>query len=250
MRNKKIKMATLKERYDDFNTIMDMLSKIKSPQQLYRIIRKNRNPLIFDNNIKNLYYKIKYFVVSEYDGDYTYDHLIGMVNIVRFMFENKLYGSVFKDECEWAKVFKTLNVQISVPKKLNNKDSYRYWKFDDCIRWDNKLKEHNIHWAEDKNGNKISVDEIYKIWYKDYEEIVLPLISVAKKEIFEKSEQINKPTHIHISIKEKNFVQIYKRKIDEWKENQKRLNKSNFKPGQGTRSRIQREALEECNINN
>jgi hypothetical protein len=99
-----------------------------------------------------------------------------MSNIVLYIFKNKIYKR-WKSVEDFKKSIKALQVLLKIPKSLNNKGSYKSWQFDvdninECIRWDIKLKNENINHLISKNGDKVSIDEVWNNWFEEYSDFL------------------------------------------------------------------------------
>jgi len=142
-----------------------------------------RNPIVFDNNKKEVKQPLPYQV-----GDFnildksnlTEDHLIGTSNMVLYMFKNELYKK-WRNVEDFKKTLRALNVLLPVTKSLNNKNTFKSgWSFDldninDCLKWNDKLKSVGIKKLVcEKTGRVRLVDTVWKKWYKDNKEYLLP----------------------------------------------------------------------------
>jgi len=135
-----------------------------------------RNPIVFDNQVTEVCHNLPYKLDSDDNGQTSKDHLIGMSNIVLYIFKNKIYKR-WKSVEDFKKSIKALQVLLKIPKSLNNKGSYKSWQFDvdninECIRWDIKLKNENINHLISKNGDKVSIDEVWNNWFEEYSDFL------------------------------------------------------------------------------
>jgi len=132
-----------------------------------------RNPIIFDNNIKEVKTYLPYHIKGMRD-EKTKDHLIGMSNIVLYIFKNRLHDK-WKSVSDFKKTLKSLNVLIPVTKELNDMGVFKNgWKFgyddiDVCINWNDKLKSVGVtHLICNKTGIEVCVDKVWGEWYKTF----------------------------------------------------------------------------------
>lgn len=131
-----------------------------------------RNPVVFDNcNIKEFKNHLPYFIFS-YDDKYCDDHILGMSNIVKFIYKNGLYKRCENNEEYFLKMFRCLNISIQIPKKLNDKGSFKNWSFsfnniNDCVNWNLKFKNEGIHSFNLDTGGFITVDNAHDKWYHE-----------------------------------------------------------------------------------
>ncbi|MFW6225532.1 MAG: hypothetical protein ACOC3V_01070 [bacterium] len=128
-----------------------------------------RNPVVFDNQVKETNCLLDYTIPNIDNDKTTPDHLIGMSNIVLYIIKSKLYQK-WKTPDDFKKTLKALQVTIICPKKLNNSKVFKDWvfKYDDIessIHWASKLKKNNIEFLLDKDGNQISVDRVWSEWF-------------------------------------------------------------------------------------
>jgi len=134
-----------------------------------------RNPIIFDNNVKETSYKLPYQM--DYNGvETTNDHLIGMSNIVLYIFKNKI-NHRWNDVNDFKQTIKAFQVLLTIPKSLNNKGSFKSWQFDEvninkCIKWNDKLKNENINYLINVDGDNVHVDVIWDEWYDKFKEFL------------------------------------------------------------------------------
>ena len=78
----------------NFNIILGLFKELErlekiSIEHLESACIMYRNPIVFDNNTKSSHQIIGNIVSQE--TKYTNDHLIGMTNIVLYMYKNKIY---------------------------------------------------------------------------------------------------------------------------------------------------------------
>jgi len=136
-----------------------------------------RNPIIFDNQVTDAYYNLPYQLEDCGDGPLTDDHLIGISNIVLYIFKNKIYKRWNSVE-DFKTTLKAFQVLLTIPKSLNDKGSYKNgWQFDvtninECIKWDVKLKREDINHLIDESGNQISVDHVWNEWHQQYSDFL------------------------------------------------------------------------------
>jgi len=133
-----------------------------------------RNPIIFDNNVKVVKTLLPYSI--ENMKKETQDHLIGISNIVLYMYKRRLHNKWNNVE-DFKKTLKALNVLLPIEKSLNNTKVFKHeWSFnydniESCINWDKKLESVGItELICDKTKQKVSVSEIKEDWYKSNKE--------------------------------------------------------------------------------
>lgn len=129
-----------------------------------------RNPIIFDNNVKDVKTVLPFSVVSE-GGKTLADHLIGTSNIVLYIFKNGLHKK-WETVDDFKNTLKTLNVLLVIPSHLNNKSVFKNgWQFksnniNDCIKWNDKLKSVGIDKLIcNETGEIVDIDIIWTNWY-------------------------------------------------------------------------------------
>lgn len=230
----------------------------KHPECLEKMCTGLRNPVVFDNDLKSSISYLDYTVESPDGLKMTYDHLIGCSNIIKYIFKHRLYKN-WKNGEDFKNCLLSLNVKLKVPKKLNDKKSFKEWNFplsniDQCLRWNLKLKREGIEYLLKDNGEKVLVDDVYNEWKKEILNLQKEIndnIPIAPKmnfienvEKFTNNEENHSIQESLIEVSSRDDIDIiYRRKIKEWKENQIKLNKSNLVPGEGTRNRIRKEAM-------
>jgi len=132
-----------------------------------------RNPIVFDNQVSEAYHLLPYQCDFEINDRVVGDHLIGISNIVLYIYKKKLYRE-WLSYTDFIKTLKSLQVLLSIPKKLNNSKGFKSWQFnldeiEKCINWNEKLKQNNIHYLISKKNNKrVSVDVVWLEWYKKH----------------------------------------------------------------------------------
>jgi hypothetical protein len=106
----------------------------------------------------------------------TEDHLIGISNIVLYIYKRKLHNKWNNVE-DFKKTLKALNVLLPIEKSLNNSKVFKHqWSFsyddiESCIMWDKKLESVGItELICDETNEKVSVTKIRETWYKENEE--------------------------------------------------------------------------------
>ena len=134
-----------------------------------------RNPIIFDNNVKVVKTRLPYSI-ENMDKE-TEDHLIGISNIVLYIYKRGLHKRWESVE-DFQKTLRALNVLLPIEKSLNNTKVFEHeWSFsydsiESCINWDKKLESVGItELICDKTNEKVSVTKIREEWYelnKDY----------------------------------------------------------------------------------
>lgn len=130
-----------------------------------------RNPIIFDNNVKEVKSKLP-FHVENMDKEMD-DHLIGMSNIVLYIHKKGLHKK-WKSVEDFKKTLKVLNVLLPIEKTLNNSKKFKHdWNFnydniESCIEWDKKLESVGIkELVCDTTKEKISVKKIKELWFEE-----------------------------------------------------------------------------------
>ena len=156
-----------------FMSVMDSLSEdFKGDSKILETCATMlRNPIIFDNNVKEVKTNLP-FHVENMDKE-TDDHLIGMSNIVLYIHKKSLHK---KWECvdDFKRTLKALNILLPIEKTLNNSKTFKKdWNFtyenvESCIDWDKKLEFVGIkELICDTTKEKISVKKIKENWYKE-----------------------------------------------------------------------------------
>ena len=133
-----------------------------------------RNPIIFDNNVKVVKTRLPYSI--ENMNQETEDHLIGISNIVLYMYKRRLHNKWNNVE-DFKKTLKALNVLLPIEKSLNNTKVFKHeWSFnydniESCINWNKKLESVGItDLICDKTKQKVSVCKIREEWYESNKE--------------------------------------------------------------------------------
>jgi len=132
-----------------------------------------RNPLIFDNNVVEASFKLPFYIPGVDNEDMTHDHLIGMSNSVLYIYKKGLFKN-WQSPSDFIDTLKAFQVLLWIPKSLNDKGTYKSWKFDysnieNCIFWNEKLKREGILTLTAENGKfESSVDEVWQEWYEQY----------------------------------------------------------------------------------
>lgn len=129
-----------------------------------------RNPIVFDNNVKEVKTELSYHI--ENMKDETKDHLIGISNIVLYIYKKELHKKWNSVE-DLKKTLKALNVLLPIEKVLNNSKVFKHgWKFsydniESCLDWDKKLISVGItELVCNKTNEKVSVTKIREEWYE------------------------------------------------------------------------------------
>jgi len=153
-----------------FLMMEDLWGKHRDETLIKTISTALRNPIVFDNNLSESSYKLPY--VTDLGSDkFVKDHLVGISNIVLYIYENKLYRK-WENVEDFKLTLRTLQVLLHVPKTLNNAKGFKGWQFKksnigDCIKWNNKLKQNNILYLYDVNGSRFDVDVVWGEWYEN-----------------------------------------------------------------------------------
>jgi hypothetical protein len=130
-----------------------------------------RNPVVFDNQVSDAVFELPYHIPGN-DGDsMTKDHLVGMSNIVLYIYENNIHQK-WNSAYDFISTLKALQVLLPLPKKINDSGTFKSWQFDrtninDCIYWNKKLKNEGITHVFDKDNNQVSVDDVWSEWYNN-----------------------------------------------------------------------------------
>ena len=141
-----------------------------------------RNPVVFDNQVSDAVFELPYYipvVINDNMSDaqkkknevITKDHLVGMSNIVLYIYENKIHQRWNTHE-DFIRSLKALQVLLKLPKVINDSKVFKSWQFDrkninDCIYWNKKLKNAGITHVFDENNNQVSVDDVWSDWYEN-----------------------------------------------------------------------------------
>ena len=141
-----------------------------------------RNPVVFDNQVSDAVFELPYYIPVVINNNMsddekkkneviTKDHLVGMSNIVLYIYENKIHQRWNTHE-DFIRSLKALQVLLKLPKVINDSKVFKSWQFDrkninDCIYWNKKLKNAGITHVFDENGNQVSVDDVWSDWYEN-----------------------------------------------------------------------------------
>jgi hypothetical protein len=136
-----------------------------------------RNPIIFDNNLNEVKTKLPYTI--EGMANETEDHLIGMSNIVLFIYKKGIHKK-WSNVNDFKRTLKALNVLLPVEKSLNDSGTFKngwmfsYDKVEDCINWDKKLNSVGItSLVCNKTDEKIDVKVIRDSWFEEYKDLLI-----------------------------------------------------------------------------
>lgn len=151
-----------------FKSMEDLWDEYKNESLLRTMASTLRNPIVFDNHTVETRCLLPYKCDLIY-GDNCNDHLIGMSNIVLYIYKRKLYKKWVTVQ-DFIQTLKSLQVTLIVPKNLNTNSGFKTWQFNikdigSCIYWNEKLKQNNIDYLVGENGEKVSVDDIWLDWY-------------------------------------------------------------------------------------
>ncbi len=164
-------------------TLLESMEKFEDDDDLVRSFCVGlRNPIVFDNQVAEAHHYLPYQLEECIDptnvvGPLTGDHLIGISNIVLYIFKNKTYKKWETVE-DFKMTLKAFQVLLTIPKSLNDKGSYKHgWQFDvtninECIKWNVKLKTESIDYLIDETGNRVSVDHVWSEWYEQYSDFL------------------------------------------------------------------------------
>jgi hypothetical protein len=153
-------------------SVMDSIAEdFEGDKMLETCATMLRNPIIFDNNVKEVKTKLPFHI--ENMNKETEDHLIGMSNIVLYIHKKGIHKR-WESVDDFKKTLKALNVLLPVEKSLNNNKTFKHeWNFnydniESCIDWDKKLKSVGIkELICDETNEKISVDRIKEMWFEE-----------------------------------------------------------------------------------
>ena len=172
-------MRTNKEWENRFQCVVRMMSIMDSLYEEYvnddEILKTCatmlRNPIIFDNNVKEVKTKLPFHI--ENMEKETEDHLIGISNIVLYIHKRGLHKK-WKTVDDFKKTLKALNVLLPIEKSLNNTKVFKHeWSFnyndiESCIDWDKKLESVGVkELICNVTKEKIPVTKIKEIWYEE-----------------------------------------------------------------------------------
>jgi hypothetical protein len=130
-----------------------------------------RNPVVFDNQVSDAVFELPYHIPGNDVESMTKDHLVGMSNIVLYIYVNKIYQR-WNNSNDFINTLKALQVLLPLPKSLNDRGSFKSWQFDisninDCIQWNKKLKNEGITHVFDKDNQQVLVDDVWNDWYEN-----------------------------------------------------------------------------------
>jgi len=136
-----------------------------------------RNPIIFDNNLKEVKTKLPYTIEGMINE--TEDHLIGMSNMVLFIYKKGIHRK-WSNVDDFKRTLKALNVLLPVEKSLNDSGTFKNgWMFDydgieDCINWDKKLESVGItHLVCNETNEMVAVSSIKESWLEEYRDLLV-----------------------------------------------------------------------------
>ena len=165
-----------KKKWDNnFLIAQDLFASVEKFEKMgrYDLVKESciayRNPIVFDNDVKDANFSLPFYIKGN-NEKMTEDHLIGMSNIVLYMYKRGLNKN-WKTSNDFIKSLKALSVLLNIPKSLNNKGSYKNWQFDfynieECIYWNKKLKREGIEFLTSENDKfETPVDEVWEEWY-------------------------------------------------------------------------------------
>ena len=151
--------------------MMDAMDSLTSKEEIKAYSVMMRNPLVFDNNVADVHNLIPY-TLSGVEDKTTEDHLIGMSNIVLYIYENGLHRK-WKTVKDFMNTLKALNTLIPVTKHMNNSKIFKEgWQFEsdnisECLNWNEKLKSVGVKELTcNKTGVIKSVDTVWDEWYE------------------------------------------------------------------------------------
>jgi hypothetical protein len=134
-----------------------------------------RNPIVFDNNVKDARHLLPYRCDLD-SNNLVLDHLIGISNIVLYIYDKKLYYKWDSVE-DFKRTLRCLQVLLLVPKQLNNSKGFKTWQFDlddigECIYWNKKLQSNGITYLISEEDDEVSVESIWIKWYEENQELL------------------------------------------------------------------------------
>ncbi len=151
--------------------MMEAMDNLTSKEEIKAYSVMMRNPLVFDNNVAAVHNHIQYNL-GDLVGKATDDHLIGMSNIVLYIYEKGLHRQ-WETVTDFMNTLKALNTLIPVTKSMNDSKVFKKgWQFeseniDDCIKWNKKLKSVGVtELTCNKTGEIKSVDTVWSEWYE------------------------------------------------------------------------------------
>jgi hypothetical protein len=152
-----------------FESITD-LAKSGNIELIRDVCVAMRNPVVFDNRVSEVKQVLPYYIPGNPGDDMVEDHLIGMSNIVLYIFKNKI-NERWKTTQDFMNTLFTFQSLLSIPKWMNNSKNFKSWQFDlhnidDCIYWWKKLHNEGITEVKDLDGNSISVMYVWDKWYQ------------------------------------------------------------------------------------
>ena len=175
-------MARTKEKWkssfsiakESFRTLNELENQ-GGPKLLLEGCISYRNPIVFDNNVAEASFKLPFYIPGNTGEKMTHDHLIGMSNAVLYIYKRELYKN-WQTPSDFITTLKALQVLLRMPKRINNKKSFKSWQFDysnieDCIYWNKKLKNEGILTIKAENNQFDSpVDQVWDAWYQQFKQ--------------------------------------------------------------------------------
>lgn len=136
-----------------------------------------RNPVIFDNNVKEVKTCLPYHI--EGMNNETEDHLIGMSNIVLFIYKKGIHKKWHTVD-DFKRTLKALNILLPIEKSLNDSKTFKHeWLFDysnieDCINWDKKLVSVGVKSLVcNKTLKSVDVKIVKEYWLEEYKDLLV-----------------------------------------------------------------------------
>jgi hypothetical protein len=156
--------------------MMNILDNYSDNDKIESTCTMLRNPVVFDHTSCSVVSYLLPYNLGEYYKEHnnkvTNDHLIGMSNIVLYIFKQGL-NKKWVTYVDFQNTLKALNVTLTVPKYVNDMGTFKKgWKFDydnveDCLNWHLKLKSVGINELTINNTKeKLSVDQVWSEWYE------------------------------------------------------------------------------------
>lgn len=130
-----------------------------------------RNPVVFDNQVSAAVHELPYCIPGKPGESMTKDHLVGMSNIVLYIYINKIHERWTCPD-DFIATLRALQVLLPLPKSLNDRGSFKSWQFDvqninDCIHWYKKLQNEGITHLHNQSGKLVPVMDVYTEWYEN-----------------------------------------------------------------------------------
>jgi hypothetical protein len=130
-----------------------------------------RNPIGFDNMVKGATKLLDYKIPIPNGEKKTNDHLIGLSNIIAYIFKLELYKK-WRTINDFKNTLSALQIMVTCSKSLNDSKEFKKWLFpyntiEKSIQWNEKLKKSGIYYLVNDDGEKIDVDVVWSEWFKN-----------------------------------------------------------------------------------